>query len=197
MIDIMHDCYKCLSEFCDTRAQPVKYRGYCLFCFIHLFPDEPVARNFKTKENNVVSFVKDEFPDLSWVVDKPIQKGTSQKRPDILLDLDKYVIIVEIDENQHRTYANICENKRLMQLSQDLKFKTCVFIRFNPDEYIRKDSTKIKSCWEPNKKGILTTSNYKSEWNNRLKRLKCEIKYWISHEPKKMIEVVELFYDEV
>ncbi len=84
-----------------------------------------------------------------------------------------------------------------MELSQDLKFKNCVFIRFNPDGYKLKDNKKIKSCWEANKLGVLTVSNHKNEWNCRLKRLKAEIKFWISNKPEKMVEVVELFYDEI
>ena len=40
-----------------------------------------------------------------------------------------------------------------MQLSQDIGYKPIVFIRFNPDDYIKEDK-KITSCWGNNKKGI-------------------------------------------
>lgn len=48
---------KCESEWCDT-AVGKKYNGYCMRCFMYLFPDKPVARNYKTKEYSVVEFVK-------------------------------------------------------------------------------------------------------------------------------------------
>ena len=50
-----------------------------------------------------------------------------------------HIIIVEIDENAHINYDSSCENKRLMELSQDLGFRPIVFIRFNPDDYIDKE----------------------------------------------------------
>ena len=41
----------CKSEWCHTRLNK-KYEGYCLLCFIHLFPDKKTSRNYKTKEEN-------------------------------------------------------------------------------------------------------------------------------------------------
>lgn len=195
MIDVANTL--CKTHMCTTHAYNEKYKGYCLNCFIHLFPNEPAYKNFKTKEQNVVSFVKEEFANLNWVEDKVIQNGISLKRPDIFLDCEEYSIIVEIDENQHRGYQEICENKRVMELSQDLKFKTCVFIRFNPDGYKDKDNKHVKSCWKANKWGVLTISENKKEWDKRLDKLKVEINYWLKMKPKKMIEIVKLFYDEI
>ena len=56
----------CKNEWCLTQVQE-KYNGYCLFCYINMFPDKPVSRNYKTKEYAVVEFVKTTFPDLSWI----------------------------------------------------------------------------------------------------------------------------------
>lgn len=81
---------------------------------MHLFPDEKVSRNYKTKEKSVVDFVSNNFPDVTWICDKRIQDGCSQRRPDMLLDLGYQVIVIEIDENQHIDYDCSCENKRLM-----------------------------------------------------------------------------------
>jgi hypothetical protein len=55
MVDITHK--KCKFAYCDTQVKN-KYDGYCLSCFIHLFPDRPISRNYKTKERSVVQFVK-------------------------------------------------------------------------------------------------------------------------------------------
>ena len=142
MIDVKHQT--CKTYLCSTRVQE-KYDGYCLFCYMNLFPDKPVSRNYKTKEYAVVDFVKTKFPDLTWIVDKIINGGCSKRRPDLLLDLGYQILMIEIDENQHIDYDCTCENKRIMELSQDLGHRPIVFIRFNPDDY-EKDGTKITSC---------------------------------------------------
>ena len=43
------------------------------------------------------------------------------------------VIVIEIDENKDTNYNCSCENKRPMELLQDLQYRSNVFIRFNPD----------------------------------------------------------------
>jgi len=187
----------CKSEWCNIQIRN-KYDGYCLFCYMHLFPDKPVTRNYKTKEFAVVDFVKNTFPQITWVSDKIVKDGCSRKRPDLLLDLGYQVLIVEVDENQHRDYDCSCENKRLMQLSQDVGHRPIVFIRFNPDDYNEQDKN-ITSCWGTNKKGICVIKKYKiNEWNDRLKDLSSQIQYWINPDniTNKTIQIIELFYDK-
>ena len=112
-----------------------------------------------------------------------------------MLDLEYQVIIIEVDENQHTSYDCSCENKRLMELSQDIGHRNLIFIRFNPDSYKTRENKTIKSCWKINKvSGILIISS-KSDWNNRLKVLEETLEYWINNETDKTIEVVQLFYD--
>ena len=196
MIDILSP--KCKSEWCDNSIHDKrKYDSYCMRCYIHLFPDKPITRNFKTKEKAVVDFVLSLYDSLSWVSDKRIQEGCSRRRPDLLLDLGSHVLVVEIDENQHGSYDCSCDNKRLMELSQDIRHRPLVFIRFNPDSYINSQNEHIRSCWSPNKKnGILYVSSLKKcEWEHRLSLLKSQIDYWLINIPQKMVEVIQLFYD--
>jgi len=93
-------------------------------------------RNYKTKEKEVVDQITQTFADFTWVADKKVFDGCSRRRPDLLLDLGSHVVIIEIDEDKHTGYECSCENKRIMQISQDLHHRPVVFIRFNPDEYI-------------------------------------------------------------
>lgn len=188
----------CKSSWCET-AVATRYEGYCLNCFIHLFPDKPNARNYKTKETAVKDFILEKFPleKYTWVTDKRVQDGCSRRRPDLLLDLGYQIIVVEVDENQHEVYDCSCENKRLMELSQDVHHRPIIFIRFNPDEYTTKDS-KVTSCWGINKKGICAIKKTKEkEWTNRLESLKTQIEYWCKEDNKtdKTIEIIQLFYD--
>jgi hypothetical protein len=184
----------CRSEWCETYANK-KYDKYCLRCFVHLFPDKPVVRNYKTKEFTVVEYIKKCFSDKDWINDKKITDGCSSKRPDLLLDLGYQVIIIEIDENQHDTYDSTCENKRIMTLSRDVNHRPMIFIRFNPDDYIEKN-TKITGCFSIGKDGICRVKKSKEkEWENRLETLRERIQYWLEIRTYKTIEIEQLFYD--
>ena len=182
---------QCRTPFCTTRALK-KYDYHCLFCFVHLFPHSPLTRNYKTKEASVVEFVKTTFPQYTWINDKRVQDGCSRRRPDLLLDLGDQVLIIEVDENQHLDYDCSCENKRVMELSQDVGHRPIVFIRFNPDSYVV-EGQKVPSCWCLNEDGLCILRN-KPDWERRLDALKQQMEYWIQERTPKTIEVVQLFY---
>jgi hypothetical protein len=107
--------------------------------------------------------------------------------------MGSHIIIIEIDENKHNDYECSCENKRLMEISQDLGHRSIVFIRFNPDSYTNEKGILVKSCWKLNKLGVMTISK-KEEWNNRIKVLKEQIQYWIDNPTEKTVEIIQLFY---
>ena len=185
----------CKTFMCSTRVTK-KYDGYCLYCYIHLFPDTPLSRNYKTKESAVTTFIKKNNPDYDFQIDKKILDGCSKRRPDLLLDLGYQIIIIEIDENKHANYDCTCENKRIMEISQDLAHRPIVFIRFNPDSYEDHES-EISSCWHVNTKGFCVVKKSKQkEWEQRLNTLDETLKYWINptNKTSKMVEIIELFY---
>jgi hypothetical protein len=189
---------KCKNEWCKTFTSNKQYEGYCAYCYRHMYPDRPMALNYKTKEAAVVQHIKQEFPDLDIVTDKRVHGGCSLRRPDVFIDLGYQIVIVEIDENQHIDYDCSCENRRLMELSQDVGHRPIIFIRFNPDDYSKGDK-KITSCWNINNTGICCVKKTKKkEWAERLNSLKNVITYWIDDKNKtnKTIEVVQLYYDE-
>ena len=194
MIDVVSK--RCKNDWCYTLISNPKYEGYCAFCFSHMFPDNEKSKNYKTKEIAVRDYISERYPDFTWICDTRIPDGCSRRRPDLMLDLGYQVIIIEVDENQHIFYDSICENKRLMELSQDINHRNLVFIRFNPDAYKTRENKTIKSCWEINKSsGILIISS-QNNWDSRLNAVKETIQYWIDNKTNKTIEVVELFYDE-
>jgi hypothetical protein len=185
----------CKSSWCHTIGIR-KYNGYCLNCCINICPEIKVSRNYKTKEKEVVDKIKEKFPDFTWVSDKKVEDGCSKRRPDLLLDMGDYIIIIEVDENKHTDYDCSCENKRLMELSQDLQHRPIVFIRFNPDSYINQDGNKITSCWRTNKQGVMQIMKTRmSEWEERINILNQQIQYWIDNKTNKTIEIIQLFYD--
>jgi hypothetical protein len=195
MIDVIHK--RCQSSWCDIIITQ-KYEGYCLYCYINLFPDKKISRNYKTKEKTITDYINDKFKDIDITADKRIYDGCSRRRPDIFIDIGYQIIIVEIDENQHKNYDCSCENKRIMEISNDVGHRPIIFIRFNPDDY-EKDGNKIKSCWKINKLGIYCIKKSKmNEWNERLKRLEEAIRYWLHpiNKTDKFIEIINLYYDE-
>jgi hypothetical protein len=191
MIDVFHP--RCLTHMCDVTGSK-KYKGYCLRCYIYTFPDQPVSKNYKTKEKCVVDYVISTFPQYTWTHDRKIQDGCSRRRPDLLLDLGSQVLIVEIDENQHASYDCSCENKRLMEISQDVNHRPVVFIRFNPDEYSH-NSVVVKSPWKNNGGICVIQKTRINEWNARLNVLFDTINYWSINTTNRTVEVVNLFFD--
>jgi hypothetical protein len=185
----------CKTPFCEKSVLP-KYEGYCLRCFVHTYPDKPNARNYKTKEKTVVDEVLKSFPQFTWTADKKVQDGCSRRRPDIFMDMGSHAIVVEIDETQHTDYDCSCENKRLMEISQDIGHRPIVFIRFNPDQYIDESGTKVRSCFASDKTGMLIVAKTKEkEWNSRIESLKSQIQYWSENITNKTVEVIQLFFD--
>lgn len=137
--------------------------------------------------------------DINMIFDKAVDGGCSRRRPDVLIDLILYSIIIECDEGQHKNYE--CENKRTMQLFEDLGERPLIMIRFNPDNYTEKDK-KIKGCFTPlttiediHKKKFYDIN--KQEWERRVDILEEVIKSKISLEiPEKEIDEIKLFYNK-
>ncbi len=106
-----------------------------------------------------------------------------------------YFLIIEVDENQHKYYDCICENKRVMSLFQDIGFsKPMSIIRFNPDSYIDSKGKKITGCWSLNQKGILVINN-QSNWIGRCNTLKTAIECQMNLTHEKEIDIIHLYYN--
>ena len=94
MVDVLSK--KCCSLGCDKIAKLKHYNGYCSTCFHIKYPDIVYDRNNKTKERIIVNHIIKQFPEYKFILDKAI--GPKNHRPDLLLELDDKVIIIEIDE---------------------------------------------------------------------------------------------------
>ena len=193
MIDIIANC--CKTELCDTIANSKKYKGYCCRCFINLFPDNKISKIYKVKEQHMVDFINLHFKDYVECYDKIIQDGCSRRRPDCLIKLNDYNIIIECDENQHKNGDYSCNNKRTMELFNDLGNSLIIFIRFNPDSYINNKGKKKLSSFKYHQTLNVPTIRNKEEWNGRLNKLKETVEYYLNNLPKKEVEEVKLFYD--
>lgn len=192
MIDVKHKT--CKTDFCGANAEIQKYQGYCAYCYKNLFPDNSLSINHKTKERAVTDFIKVEFPNINMIFDK-ILGGCSNRRPDIFMELNTHVIIIEIDENSHTLdYYTSCENKRLCELYQDVAYRNMYIFRFNPDGYTNSNGKYITSPWRKSKTGVLSINN-KTEWNTRLEELKIGIQNAIKNIPEKAIDIKYFFFE--
>ena len=192
MIDVKHRL--CKTNLCGTQVRNPNYNGYCFRCFVFTYPEEYNYRNYKTKEIYVRDYILKNFAQYTWICDKKIADGCSKRRPDILLDLGDKVLIIEIDENQHTNYDNICEIARINNISDDLNNRPIVFVRFNPDNYINKRNNVIKSPWKINKNGYCIIQN-QIEIDIRLIVLSDKIKSIIESSHTDLLTTYKLFYD--
>jgi hypothetical protein len=180
------------STFCknckDTQVYCHANDGYCFKCYNELHPDKPNPRQHKVRENAVVENVKTYYPNV--IVDEKVAGGKSQKRPDMLIDLSTHVIIIEVDEDQHRRYEKGSDESRIKILQEDIK-KLVVMIRFNPDFYKNSKNVGIKSCWK--KVFEIMTIVDRVNWNARLARLQEVVTHYINNIPTENC-LVKLFF---
>jgi Holliday junction resolvase len=58
-----------------------------------------------------------------------------RSRPDFVIYVGTHIVIVECDENAHRSYVKACEVARMINLSQAAEGLGVIFIRYNPDPW--------------------------------------------------------------
>lgn len=152
--------------------------------------------------------------DYNWIEDKKIKDSNTLKRPDLLLDLEEHVLIVEIDEHQHKKVSikskkerrekkkstmtrqeriKMYEKNRTEELKKNID-KPLIIIRLNPDKY-ESEGVVYKSPWKKTKENKYEVIN-QQEWDKRLTKLFEEITVNISDKPEANIKIVKLFFDE-
>lgn len=65
------------------------------------------------------------------------------ERPDRVFDFNDKIIILECDEDQHKSRPCLCEQTRMVNLGQAFGGIPVYFIRWNPDDYNPKDPRKL------------------------------------------------------
>jgi hypothetical protein len=183
-------CKLCKYVYIHSRS---KYKPYCANCYHHLNPDEEIPKRQKTKEIYFDNYLRTTFDteDVEFKFDRQVDQGCSRRRPDVRIERFTHSIIIECDENQHIGYS--CENKRMMEIFQDLGSRPIIFIRFNPDKYTNKEGKQIEGCFRKNKSGYLSID--KKEWSNRCSILKENILMSMKNIPTKEVTKIQLFYN--
>lgn len=116
--------YKCIT--CKL-FQVTKIGSKCSTC----------AEGFRSTsfEMQVKDKLKEWFPELNFIHNKEIEASCLKYRPDFYLETKHgFVLIIEVDEQEHKQYDAECEVTRMFNIQQALGMPV-VFIRFNCDAY--------------------------------------------------------------
>lgn len=115
-------CPKCNK--CSNCEQYSTQGEVCHSC------GKEVIRPFKKKELRVLKHFEKEFatPDLQFDYNRRVGRYF----PDFLFHFPTCALIVEVDEHQHRSYGEVLERKRMIELQRILD-QPCIFLRYNPD----------------------------------------------------------------
>lgn len=190
-------CIICSPETACQYCQSVSiissnYKPYCFRCFCVLNPDYEIPKKFKLKEHYVRDALIEHFKDsITMTFDKIIKEGCSRRRPDVSMDFGSHCLIIEIDENKHTNYS--CEQKRMLEIYEDVRFRKIVFIRFNPDSYSI-DNKNYISPFKYTKTGIININ--KKEMERRVEILIDRIEHYRVSEPLNDFTIDFMFYGD-
>lgn len=169
------------------------YGGLCIECAQHTgLVKNP--RNVRVQEKAVAEYLKQHFKNITLSEDTPLEGSCVNLRPDISCDFGNFILIVEIDENQHKgkEYTS-CDTKRNVQLLLNGGSRPIVFIRFNPDSF-KKNGKVIPACFQKDTNGKLLLF-HEDDWNVRLEKLRQEIEnVMIQNDSKNVEDLKEMTY---
>ena len=185
MIDIIGNT-KCKANFCLGARANVKYKGYCRNCYQHLFPNDPLTYQIrsKTKEIAVRDYINQNFKGFQH--DKPLWSGncdcTHRRRIDHRVLIGNTLLCIETDENQHKSYDETDEEIRYDDLYM-LHSGKFIYIRFNPDKFKNKNGKSLNPML------YTRLPVLKEEIEKQIERIKNE-------ENIELLEIIKLYYNE-
>lgn len=173
---------KYCPEHCPNKSYEEVLKKKCMYCDLtekskYICKDCEKIKN--KKEWSIVRYLRKSIDTKFYYNTNKMLNGCSKKRPDIYFDLDKHCVVVEIDENQHKTYEDKCECARINEIVNGIGGKSVIIIRYNPD--------KIKN----KKKEINIDRNVRLEL--LVKTIKDEL---VNDYDKFVVKTIQLFYDD-
>ena len=145
-----HKCYPDSSFFCSMvnsdsnricdKTASSKYNGYCVPCFVESFPDDELSKTvyLRIKELDFKKYLDKTFPDEFVYNKRVITPGEKMTVHNRHLDFQKKegncLIIIELDEAQHKYYDPVDEKQRIYDIYDDAK-SNIVLVKMNPDNY--------------------------------------------------------------
>lgn len=154
-----------LNEYCLTERKCNKCNsidilnkhGLCINICSLVEQDLLMKKRVKKKEEFIAKLLSEEIDLKNDVIemwrDTIIDSSCTKTRPDFVYHCGTHIVIVEVDEEQHRSYNNCghekedklkAENVRMYNIGNIFQGKPVIFIRYNPDDFKNKDGNKIK-----------------------------------------------------
>ena len=131
---IEKECRSCMLP-CILNAE-----GKCADCFA--FESGKTPRLAKQRE--VLQFLDHQMTDFPYDssdrTTQELKDCDRRERPDVLWDRADRVVILEIDEDQHKDRPCECEQTRMMNVSQAYGCERTIWIRYNPDAFKSSES---------------------------------------------------------
>ena len=136
------NCLKC------SRLDILNVRGLCVnFCSLEE-RDRLMKKRTKKKEEFVRKLLEKEIDLKEYVIqewqDSIIDPTCTKRRPDFVYHCGDHIVIIEVDEDQHKSYSNCGstreeklagENRRMFEIFQIFQGLPVVFLRYNPDGF--------------------------------------------------------------
>ena len=133
------------------------------------------------KQREVLQFLDHCFTEHPYnstdVTPRELLECDRRERPDVMWDRADRVVMLEIDEGQHKDRPCECEQTRMMNVSQAIGCERTVWVRYNPDSFKSVEARK---------------------WTSKAKRhevLKAWLTWALTAELPYTISVVHLFFD--
>ncbi len=139
----LHDMYNLVERPCVNCGllEVLDSTNFCGNC--HNFV---VKRQHLAKQRAVFDFLEAHNQQAEQK-DRRIDNGScGNERPDWICQIAKdaqHIVVLEIDEDQHKSNQCSCEITRMINISQSIGMPT-LFIRYNPDSYRDKNDKPVK-----------------------------------------------------
>lgn len=185
MVNLKHKNIRCVGTDCVEARLP-NMLGYCSEkCYINDHDEYTYDNNSSIlyKEFLLFKHLKNTYTQHHIVWNKIY---SCMYRPDFRISFDTFTILIELDEDQHRSYNQKNEIDRIENIYHTVGEPLYV-IRLNPDNYAGYKS--------PFKNNILVNE---TDWNNRLHALTDKINQCINDglcNTESTYEISYLFYD--
>lgn len=162
---------------CHLMYHILSTRKLCNYCF-----DYKEKKVHKAKEQRIDNLLTANSFDF-YIRDKRIDGGCydDRDRPDFLIPKMSFMIIVEVDENQHKSRLKGCELDRMINIYFTLGGIRTIFVRYNPDGYTGENGKRCHSD---------TTREH-----NLMKLLKYIEKSYSENETDENLSVYYMYYD--
>ena len=157
--------HKLADEYCLTERKCPKCnsidilnkQGVCINICSLVEQDLLMKKRVKKKEEFIAKLLAEEIDLKNDVIemwrDTIIDSSCTKTRPDFAYHCGTHIVIVEVDEEQHRSYNNCgyekkdkikAENVRMYNIGNIFQGKPVIFIRYNPDDFKNTDGKKSK-----------------------------------------------------